>query len=279
MNFSKKTRALLEKSSNGRIAIGAFEKEYPSVSSQIRADAKSTWLAAWGQSLNFDEHEKQRIVDPKLLTTIGRLSKVAIREQDRYHAGLTHTYGYLFSLLKTRYGFKRERWTSGVIARGLGLPAHLISPNPQSGTLLLNVTWLLTRIAFSRSQQRSFFKETLVPSELATLDFKRLKIQRLEEKIPVTRSRKLRNRVTSIFSDLVTFPKPQKENSVLLIYSYRFGNEQKLISCFPISATACEEILNQPFGSSVRIRPRYNAHIPGAKAVSSGSRSVRTLKL
>jgi len=152
-DLSRATNRILATAKNGRIGIRAFQSLLPDLARQIRQDADSPWLKTWGLSLNFDEYESARIVDPKLLNVIGRIAQHPIREGQAYHAGLMHTYGYLLSNLKTRFGYKRKRWLDGNIEQSLKLKPGVLSASPEQGTLLQNISYLMSQIAFTPDQQ------------------------------------------------------------------------------------------------------------------------------
>ena len=73
-------------------------------------EATSLYLL-WGKSWNFDEHAGQQIVDPYILDLLSEQLQYVVGT-DLVHAGIIHTYGYLFSQLETPYGLKRVRWTN-----------------------------------------------------------------------------------------------------------------------------------------------------------------------
>src|SRR5205823_4357190 len=108
----------------------------------------------WGTSINYDELAKAIIVHPAILRALdksfvshapmevqnidaqapesvatARLLGVAPTHDPAghplAHAGMEHTYGYLFSVLKTSFGYKRARWVSGESERGFGLKTGL----------------------------------------------------------------------------------------------------------------------------------------------------------
>ena len=113
-----------------------FGRRVPRIARQLEVDAgRSRCLAAWGTSANFDENARDTIVEPAILDEIGRRSGVAIRDGEVCHAGLLHTYGYLFSTLETPYGFKRERWLQSTIERGLQFETGTLRAIPAAGTL------------------------------------------------------------------------------------------------------------------------------------------------
>ncbi len=257
INFDLKTRKLLQSATNGRIGIRAFEAALPEVAKQIRDDGESGCLQYWGQSLNFDEFENETIVDPKLLNVIGRLAKFSIRDGNKFHAGLMHTYGYLFSLLATRYGYKRERWTLGVIESGFGIRPGTFSPAPDSGTLLQNVTWLASNLAFDKPPC-----DVAAPKIAGQFSFDRLEKMRITEAVSIKSERSKRQKVT-IRTDVVSFPRPTKTAEALLVYSYRVARSQKLVTCFPIDGDAVALTLEQARAADGIVRPRFNLQLDG----------------
>ena len=64
------------------------------------------------------------------------------------HAGLDHTYAYLFSTLKTKYGFKRDRWLNDSIENGFQIKSFSLRPWPIEGTLLSNLTYFIGQIVY-----------------------------------------------------------------------------------------------------------------------------------
>lgn len=88
-----------------------FEEVLPDLSAELRLLREDPiWLELWGTSLNYEKNVNNHIVDSELLLSIGELAGWKEKETLFFHAGLLHTYGYLFSKLSTPYGYKRERW-------------------------------------------------------------------------------------------------------------------------------------------------------------------------
>ncbi|MFK7766865.1 MAG: hypothetical protein AB8B55_06555 [Mariniblastus sp.] len=276
MNLKRKTNQLVDSASNGRIPIRAFDNAIPAITRQIRQDANSKWLDSWGQSLNFDEYEKATIVDPKILSTIGRIANHPIRDGRSYHAGLMHTYGYLLSNLKTRYGFKRERWTNGLLESSFGLPKGMLSSSPVEGTLLQNVSYVMSQISFSKST--TVFAKTanaktnplLVPESLAKIRFDRLPTTRISEVVtlPNTRQR------LKIYMDIVKFKRSDPLES-FMVYSTELRSTQQLITCFPMSTAVGDELIVNAKKNETLIRPRFNLSFPGFPVAGlKGKRTV-----
>ena len=122
----------------------------------------------------------QKIVDPKILTLIGRLAKFPIRDQQhgqqRYHAGLIHTFGYLFSNLKTRFGYKRDRWVDGKLDASFGWPQGTLLGTHGDGNLFANVSFLFSKIVLPKSNRTvSTLESALVSDHILNCDFQKAK--------------------------------------------------------------------------------------------------------
>ena len=133
----------------------------PEVVQQISRDrGPGGPLIFWGKCRNVDEVAEQVIVAPAILEAIFYVAGQTL-ECQYPHAGLQHTYGYLFSIIDTPYGKKRDRWTGTSLESGLGLPLTVLAPSPEEGTLLSNVTWLAGTIAFQGHKRFSWLKRCL----------------------------------------------------------------------------------------------------------------------
>lgn len=197
-------------------------------------------LALWGKSVNFDEHAKAVIVDPRTLASLFAAAKVAPG-----HAGVTHTYGYLTSTLVTPYGYKRDRWTSGVIERGFGLPAGFLSPTPSTGTLLSNVTAFAGSIAFRTD-----------PKELAVAT-------RGREAFPATRPARLTETAGKVVlrTDFVPY---LHGDGALLVYSWRDLKAKRsyLITAFPVESKFAAGLFDpRELGKGKKVVVRYNGDV------------------
>lgn len=266
----------------GGSATAAMQKHCPAVYDEIVADAASPDLfLLWGRSFNFDENAGQTIVAPEIVAAVGRLAGVPMRGR-AVHAGLLHTYGYLFSSIKTPYGLKRDRWLSQSLEQGLGLEESLLSDRPHSGTLLGNATWLFGQIAFrkhSAALRRLDSCGASVAAELRDGDFAIKKtIRIIEEAQPaaVAKSKTPPGLVRFII-DLVPYrhqPANPAADDTLLVYSVQIGRSApQLITGFPVkqaAARALRESVDEP--SPVEIRPRYNAAVPGFTSPRPGRR-------
>lgn len=251
------TKALLAAHPDGqRLKLSAFTQAFPEIATQIRQCADSPVLDLWGYSRNIDENSGTTITDPRILPAIGRLAKTSIRRTAGvYHAGLLHTYGYLFSLIDTPYGKKRDRWFDHKIERGLGLPNQTIDAFPKAGTLLHNLSYVLYKIIHRNDPDLLRICESFIEHVAPSLhhhDLSALSVLRISE---------WRNSLSSyICTDVVT----SKHESPVLIYSMTtIQGSMRLLTCFPITSQYVEELTNPEFlGENQPIRLRYNAWLP-----------------
>lgn len=252
--------AIIGAAESGRPLGPVFEEHCPEVARQILADRRyPEMLALWGRSCNIDENVGTAIVAPVILRLIGELAKVPMRGRF-VHAGLAHTYGYLFSLIETPYGPKRQRWLSTVLEDGFGIEKSLLGDRPAEGTLLGNLTRFLVGIAFRGEAIRH---EWPVAAEIAKFDFDRLQVSRIVESATTPRGK------LQIVTDLVPFPNVPSQSGVettLLVYSVRTGSRRRtrLITAFPMKSAAVEELKASVTAEKrVPIRLRYNAYVRG----------------
>lgn len=98
----------------------------------VRRDAAAGRLAHWGASTLTDEHTGVPSIDAELFGILHRAAGLDATFPIG-HAGLLHVYGYWYSTVPTPFGYKRDRWHDGTLARAFGLPAdafHLDAPQP-----------------------------------------------------------------------------------------------------------------------------------------------------
>ncbi len=263
----------------GRSAVSDLKKLCPQVYRQLaQVPHQNLLLTLWGQSTNFDEIAREQIVHPSILSTIGEIAGTDMSGES-VHAGLQHTYGYLFSLVKTPYGFKRERWLETGLERSLGLDRSLFGPAPRAGSLLANLTYFLGRIAF-KGQRREIDKlRRCVPwvaSSVVEFNYRKLIRRRISETVSIRKGRS--SRPVSNFTDLITLPDPHgKTVHHWLVYSTADQAQPNahLITAFNITDDAAEALLSQKQGARVDVPLRYNVYLPGAtQSTLRGRRTV-----
>ena len=254
-----------------------FSAYVPGIIKQLAADRSApALLRLWGESVNFDELANGVIVDPAILAFLASGLGTARPDGRRAHAGMEHTYGYLFSLLETRFGFKRARWVGDDIESGLGLPRGLIGPDPAEGTLLSNITCLAGGIALKDDPAASaLLAKISCPGILKKYAAVRIPRFRLAETVKLSGGRKV-----SLRTDLVPFSKVSAAgNSHLLIYSVYDSAQKKasLITAFPVAEAFVRGVLDpKGIGAGKPVQTRYNAWVDGlsGKTPVKGAREV-----
>jgi hypothetical protein len=254
------------------------DRRCPEIVQQIDSDGQTPQLLRlWGQSLNRDEITGTTIVAPHILGAIGDIAGLAC-DSDVVHAGLQHTYGYLFSTIETPFGFKRDRWVKPELEQGLGITEPAIRPHPSSGTLLGNLTYLLGRIAFrGRSRELRVLRSLreLVSPAITGFPFAKQAVVRVAETV------RLRNsRVVSIQSDFVQLTKSRATNSdFLLVYSFRDSSSSlgQLITAFPVTAPFVLDFAASETLGMRPVRTRFNGYLDGLSGKQL--RGERTLTL
>jgi len=252
--------------------LAAFDRD-----SAAHSGAKS-YKSLWGTSVNYDEGAHDIIIKNPVIDFILARAKLPKRRDRVVHAGFEHTYGYLFSNLKTPYGFKRLRWARPDLEQGFGIAAGTIVPLPKDGGLFSNVTYFAGRIAFRHDPQALaiVMKGANVSPALKTYAYADLKPTRLSETISLPNGR-----TVVLRTDFVPFPKGEfGGNGEALIYSIRDSAQPypQLISMFPVAKNFRDGALKPgALGDPKPIVTRYNAFVPGvtdSPAKFTGKREV-----
>lgn len=213
---------------------------------------------AWGLSQNFDEGAKAEIVRAPILESISQRMGVegrAVRGRTVIHAGVIHTYGYLLSNLKTPFGYKRARWVSGRLERGLKLPRDTLGPNAyllgEQSTLLSQVTYLMMKVALRDHPEEwaQQWQPRLEPRVTQALKGLKLEVASRNTETQVLSSGEEVEWVT----DFVALP-GDTQGGRLLVYSQRSKSGVRLITGFPVEKDFAER-KNTP------VKPRYNAWV------------------
>lgn len=261
IDFDRATRKLLAGARHCRIPLRHFQSILPAIADQIHRDRDSPFLELWGSSQNFDEKAQKRIVDRKILNTIGKLLAHPIGQRDVYHSGILHTYGYLFSSIQTPYGRKRDRWEKRSIERTLGLPPRTLVPVPAKGTLFGNVSYVLRCLtelesSFGQDQFDRLAAHPTVDPRLAKLDFRVFKKIQVEEQGTAQFS----GRDVRYITRMIRRPDIAKNSGrSVLIYSIVDQGKERLSTCFTVTSETVRQI--QTDIGKREVRSHYNAHV------------------
>lgn len=259
-----------------------FEASLPGLLAQMDKDrATPGLLALWGESINYDELANGEIVRPEILSFIASRLGAAQPRGRVVHAGLEHTYGYLFSLLPTKFGFKRARWVKPDIEKGLGLRAGSAGPAPSEGTLLANITCLAGGIALKDdSAAWGVLKKAggYCSGAVKKYAFSAVKRTRLTEEVALPGGRRV-----TLRTDFAPFLAPAGGNTHLLVYSVRdtAAAHAYLVTAFPVNAVFVENATAAGgLGKDKPVQTRYNAHVEGLTGTGkfNGLRAAARLK-
>lgn len=254
-------------------SVDALMKGYArSLEKDLKTDSSEKALKdAWGEAINYDEYAKGIIVEPAILNPLTQRFQVAAprlvaESRTALHAGLQHSYAYLFSNLKTPFGYKRARWVKNDIEAGFGFAKRTISANPKSGSLFRNVTALAMKL----SGQTVPASKAPISQSILALDVKKLKRFVLRETIetevaPNSSEKPAAAKGFIISTYLIEFPRKSsdRKNTHLLVYTLApNGNlaQQKLITAFPVESSFKDQIADATkLGDHQPIQLRYNA--------------------
>ncbi|MCX6106319.1 MAG: hypothetical protein NTY08_10870 [Proteobacteria bacterium] len=282
--WQKLTAELDQAAASGLDMNKELAAKAPQLVAMVREDVKHAALFDfWGTSINFDEGAKAGIVRPEIVAAIGQVAAHPMAGRN-VHAGLMHTYGYLLSNLVTPYGFKRERWTTPTIDDGFGWHRGSVSPAPEHGTLLINLTAMMGAIAYRGESDmlRELTAATAGASpDVRNLDVATLSVRRLVETVNLSAVSGSKSRTVELRTDVVRLPKvaatsanksavsgAQQASTLthLLIYSIRDSavRGSRLITAFPMTEGAADGVFKaEDLGGDKLIKTRYNAFVAG----------------
>lgn len=253
-----------------------LERSHPALLAQIKSDSKDVIMQSlWAESINFDSGAKKIIIEDNILNDLHNYFELRC-DHRIVHAGVAHTYGYLFSNLETPYGYKRKRWIDPEVNDAFNLVGKSLSPDTKSGTLLSNLTYFAGKIAFKNKNSLLVLEQIKnVSLEIKNFNYSALQVKTLEERIDnPTNIKKI------IRTNFVKFPNKNLigQNEYLLIYSvYDLSHDtENLITAFPINKESYFKTTDSLLmGENRPIMPKYNYHLYMEKDVRpSGLRSL-----
>jgi hypothetical protein len=267
--LAETARAMIEAASRSLSVVAVLRKKCPHIYQQIRQlRACHPLLTLWGRSDNVDDNARLPIVHPAILQAIGELAGVPMRGRI-VHAGLEHTYGYLFSLIETPYGYKRDRWTQSTIEDGFDIREPTLRDHPTAGTLLTNLTWFVGHIAF-RDRPRELGRLRRMSRDVSSVveqyPYSSLEVCRIVEEVTGFGVAE-KCRTLQLQTDLIRFPRPPVESerdNHLLVYSAlnERADSARLITVFPVTQDVVEELTARAKQGEAQVKGLpYNAYV------------------
>jgi hypothetical protein len=243
---------------SGRTAAD-LEDALPGLRANL-ADAAGVSRRWWTDSTPYDELARAPILEDRVLDALG-VPHETTGGVEHVPAGLMHTYGYLFSQLKTAYGLKGKRWIESRVDERLGLPAGTFSPLPPQGEFLSNVTAaLFFEIGVAADVPRA---AKLAPSAR--------RLGAVEETVRWRRpdGSEVAGIVRTHLVALGAAPGLATQDTHLLIYELELGGERRLVTAFPVEAGFANSILSAKPVEDAAFKPRFNLYVDPAWVVVS----------
>lgn len=245
---------LYDRLMNGATAA-QLEDALPGLAGNLRT-ANEVSARYWTASTPYDELAKAYILPDRVMDALG-IRREKTEGVVHVPAGLMHTYGYLFSQLKTAYGLKGKRWIESRLDERLGLPAGTFSPVAPRGEFTSNVTSVLLQLIGAKAQ---------IPTA-AKLRPRAKVAGRIEQ--AVRWSGPGGESVFTYLVELKPLPRFETADTHLLIYETFDGKEHRLVTAFPVDRKFAETIMKTPPSSSAAFAPRFNLYFPPSRTVLS----------
>ena len=224
------------------------------------AIARKTSTRWWTDCALFDELAKAEILDETVMKGLG-IRRDVTDGVAHAPAGVMHTYGYLFSQLRTAYGLKGKRWLESRLDERLGLPAGTFSPAPPGGEFLANVTSALLELIGAPGKVARAAK--LHPAAKAA--------GRVEQRVTWTTpaGKTVAASVSTYLAPLPPLPGLVTTDEFLLIYAVYADGRHRLTTAFPVGREFAEKIMSAKPDKERAFKPRYNLYINPSWTVAS----------
>ncbi|MBI3556991.1 MAG: hypothetical protein HY074_12065 [Deltaproteobacteria bacterium] len=225
--------------------------------------ASAVSLAHWTDSTPFDDLAKAYILPEKVMDALGIGHSVTVGVV-HVPAGLMHSYGYLFSQLKTAYGLKGKRWIESRLDERLGLKAGVFSPFTREGEFLSNVTAVLLEFIGAKASLPTAAR--LVPRTKSAGSVSEHVKWRTAEGVEKELT------ISTHLINLLALPGQETNDVKLLMYEVVDAKKHRLVTAFPVEQKFAEAIIGAKPESDTQFRPRFNLYIdPTWKVVAHRS--------
>lgn len=240
-----------------------LDGRFPGFSKRLDRAHDPVLLSLWGRSSILDASSNRQILPDTVIQRLGIGSEVTPDGQRHVHAGLMHSYGYLFSTIETPYGRKGKRWIESRVDERIGIGPGRFAPVPARGEFLANLTWTLLQSSgtwghVAPSTRRRI--ESLIAPDLASS-----RPAAVTDVIAESASAGGDSlTVKTAFVPLAPIPGLVSSDSYLLIYWTESPHETpplRLITAFPVAASFRDKVLSES-RSPQPFRPRYNLVLP-----------------
>lgn len=206
----------------------------------------------WSESTPFDELAKDYVLPERVAEALG-IRQATTDGVVHAPAGTMHTYGYLFSQLRTAYGLKSRRWIESRLDERLGLAAGTFGPFAPQGEFASNVTSALLELIGRPARL----------AHAARLKPRAKRLGSVEQRVTWRRGEGslveavIRTHLVELgpLKDLVT------SDTHLLIYEIRRGGRHRLVTAFPVDREFAGSIMAAAPAADAAFKPRFNLYI------------------
>jgi 2'-5' RNA ligase len=246
-----------------RLAAGetaaALEDRLPGLEARLRA-AAAVSREHWTDSTTFDELAKQPILPPVVIDAL-LIPRETTAGVEHASAGAMHTYGYLFSQVRTAFGLKGKRWLESRLDERLGLPAGAFGPVPSRGEFTANVTAALLSLIGRPEAVPGAAKD--LPDALTS--------GRVDQDVTWRKpdGKKVRMTVSTHLVPLKPLAGLETKDVALLIYEVKSGGRHRLVTAFPIEEGFAASIRATPPSTEAAFKPRFNLYVDPSWVVVS----------
>ena len=240
-------------------AAKQLEDELPRLRANLKI-AEQTSAKHWTSCTVFDELAKAEILPEKAMKGLG-IRREVTGGVAHAPAGVMHTYGYLFSQLKTAYGLKGKRWIESRLDERLGLPAETFSPLTTDGEFASNLTSALLQLIGVSEKVPHAAK--LKPSAKA--------LGRIEQRVTwkTSAGKTVKASVFTYLVPLAPLPGFETTDNFLLIYEVLRDRRHRFTTAFPVGQGFADGIMGTKPDAEPVFKPRFNLYVDPALTVTA----------
>lgn len=234
-----------------------LEDELPRLRRNL-AIAERVSAKYWTDCTVFDELAKAEILPEKAMKGLG-IRRDVTGGVIHAPAGVMHTYGYLFSQLKTAYGLKGKRWLESRLDERLGLPPGAFSPLAPEGEFAANLTSVLLQVIGAPARV----------SRAASLETPQRTLGRVEQRVTwkTPAGETVKASVFTHLAPLMPLPGFDDPDHFLLIHEVLRDGEHRFTTAFPVNKAFADSIIAVKPGTEPVFKPRFNLYVDPSWAV------------
>jgi len=244
---------------HARLAAGESAADLEDVLPGLKANlavAADVSRRRWTDSTPYDELAHAPILSDEVLDRLA-IPHETTGGVEHVPAGLMHTYGYLFSQLKTAYGLKGKRWIESRVDERLGLPAGTFSPLPPRGEFLANLTAALDALTGGPADAGLAPRMKSVGAVEETVRWRK---PDGTEVVGIVR--------TSLVP-LGPAPGLVTADTHLLIYALEIDGVRRFVTAFPVEDGFAGSIRKASPVDDASFKPRFNLYVDPSWVVAS----------